>query len=101
MEIRLKNSFDSHAYGSSATVPSLLPYRKYTQTPNTILQHPSLNITPRTIFGATKEDRVILFSGGIPAFVAAAITRVSPLSTSLMIPLNHVCGDDKVIMFQG
>lgn len=41
-----------------------------------------------------------LFSGGIPAFDAAAITTVSPLSTSLMIPLNHVGADDTVMVDQ-
>lgn len=40
---------------------------------------------------------MILFSGGIPALDAAAITRVSPLKTSLTIPLNHVA-DERVIL---
>lgn len=73
----------------------------YIQTQDTIHVYGiESNITSRAIFGAIKEDKVTLFSGGIPAFDAAAITTVSPLSTSLMIPLNHVGADDTVMMDQ-
>jgi hypothetical protein len=42
-----------------------------------------------TNFGASKEERVNRFSGGIPDFTGPVITTVSPLGTSLITPRSH------------
>lgn len=49
-----------------------------------------------TSLGAIREDKVMVFSGGIAAFVFPIITRESPEGTALTFPLNHpaVAGAD-------
>lgn len=48
---------------------------------------PKLNI--HTNLGAIREDKVMVFSGGISAFVLPIITRQSPEVTALTFPLSH------------
>nr|GMD35568.1 uncharacterized protein LOC112492412 [Ipomoea batatas] len=64
MQSFLKNSLLSHAKGSS--------------------------VPPRhTNLGAIKDDKVIVFSGGISALVLPIITKLSPEGTPFTLPLNH------------
>ncbi len=42
-----------------------------------------------TSLGATRLDRVMRFSGGMPDLTAPIMTRVSALGTSLMVPRSH------------
>lgn len=42
-----------------------------------------------TSLGAIKEDKVMVFSGGMSAFALPIITRQSPEGTALTFPLNH------------
>ena len=78
----LRNSRESQANGSSLEVPSRLPWRARGSRGYVgymVTRHATTVAGSLTSLGATREERVMRFSGGGPDFTAApTITRVSP-----------------------